>query len=238
MDALIVKDVSKRYKHGNGIENISFNVKKGHVLALCGGNGAGKSTLLEIIIGQLKADHGTVQFYDEIEKGKKPFTYMPDDLEFPDQLTAKEVIEFLAHLHDIPAKVARKRLEEVGLEKEKGKRIRQYSKGMKQRLAFAQSLLSDAPILILDEPTNGLDPYWVKKWKDRIIEEKERGRTIIFSTHLLPIVEEIADDVLFLYQGEMILSGEVATIRDQENGRTLEEIFFAKIEEIEQASMT
>lgn len=238
MNALVVKDVSKRYKHGNGVENISFNVKKGHILALCGGNGAGKSTLLEIIIGQLEADKGTVTFFEQLDGNKKPFSYMPDDLEFPSQLTAKEVLNFLASLHGIEAKIAEQKLAEVGLEKEKEKRIRQYSKGMRQRLAFAQSLLADAPILILDEPTNGLDPYWVKKWKDRILKEKERGRTIIFSTHLLSIVEEIADDVLFLYQGEMILSGEVATIRKEKGGCPLEDIFFAKIEEIVQASMT
>ncbi len=222
---ITIDKVSKLYKGGNGLRELSLNVREGEILALCGGNGAGKSTLIQLLIGSMEADSGTIQ---KSELAKQ-CAFMPDDLEFPDQMTGLEVLRFLGKLQNVSNDKVLQLLDDVGLANEGNKKVRNYSKGMKQRLSFAQSLLSDAPLYILDEPTNGLDPYWVKMWKERIIQERAKGRTIIFSTHILSIVEEIADQVVFLHQGEKLVSGSVEDVIQKHQGNSLEEIFFNEI---------
>lgn len=220
-----MEHVSKIYKGGNGLQDVSIQVNEGEIFALCGGNGAGKSTLIQLLIGSIIADEGKIHKSELANR----CAFMPDDLEFPDQMTGIEVLKFLGQLQKVSEGKVMQLLFDVGLENEGTKKVRDYSKGMKQRLSFAQSLLSDAPLYILDEPTNGLDPFWVKKWKDRILEERAKGRTIIFSTHILSIVEEIADHVLFLHQGKNLVSGSVEELKRQHNGDSLEEIFFQGI---------
>lgn len=220
-----MENVSKTYKGGNGLQDVSMQVKKGQIFALCGGNGAGKSTLIQLLIGSISADNGKIHR----NKLANRCAFMPDDLEFPDQMTGIEVLKFLGQLQKVPEEKVMRLLVNVGLENEGTKKVRDYSKGMKQRLSFAQSLLSDAPLYILDEPTNGLDPFWVKKWKDRILEERAKGRTIVFSTHILLIVEEIADHVLFLHEGKNLMSGSIEELKRRHNGDSLEEIFYQGI---------
>jgi len=220
-----LENVTKTYKGGNGLQNISMKVKKGGIYALCGGNGAGKSTLIQLLIGAIALDTGKIH----LNEAANSCAFMPDDLEFPDQMTGLEVLRFLGQLQKSSEEKIQQLLVDVGLSGEGNKKVKNYSKGMKQRLSFAQSLLSDTPLYILDEPTNGLDPYWVKKWKERILEEREKGRTIIFSTHILPIVEELADYVLFLHKGKKLVSGSVSSLRANYNGDSLEEIFFEEI---------
>lgn len=220
-----MENVSKIYKGGNGLRAVSMRVNEGEIFALCGGNGAGKSTLIQLLIGSISADKGKI-YRNPLAR---QCAFMPDDLEFPDQMTGIEVLKFLGQLQKVPEEKVVQLLFDVGLGNEGSKKVRDYSKGMKQRLSFAQSLLSEAPLYILDEPTNGLDPFWVKKWKDRILDERAKGRTIIFSTHILSIVEEIADQVLFLHQGMNLLSGSVEELKRAHDGNSLEKIFFQGI---------
>lgn len=226
---LEVKQLTKIYNEQNKIENISFSVQPGQCLALCGGNGAGKSTIIKMLIGQLPPTKGDIFINGKRAQNddKKWFSFMPDHLQFPPLLTGYEVLSLFGRWQGATEKRMKQCLALVGLENDQHKQVKTYSKGMQQRLSFAQALLADAPLLILDEPTNGLDPYWVWEFKRLIRAEKEKGRAIIFSTHMLSIVEEVADTVAFIHQGRMLIYDSVSTLC--QDGKSLESIFFAQI---------
>lgn len=226
--------ITKKYNEYKSIGEISFPIKKGEILALCGGNGAGKSTLIKMLTGILKPTSGMIKIADQQVDTmslayKAFFSYMPDDMAFPKQLTGIETLQFFAKLRGMNDARVKEVLVKVGLYEESNRLIKHYSKGMQQRLSLAQALLSDAPLLILDEPTNGLDPFWVYRFKELIKEEKEEGKTILFSTHILSIVEEIADSAVFLEEGKLIHYAKVTELTNKEDNYVpLEKVFFAK----------
>ena len=227
-------DLTKIYNEYSKVENINFSIEKGEIVALCGGNGAGKSTLIKMITGILKPTSGEIWIdgkpTDTISKAyRNQFSYMPDDMLFPRQLTALEVLIFFAGLRGVEKEKAFEVLEIVGLFEQRNQLIKHFSKGMQQRLSFAQALLADTPLIILDEPTNGLDPYWVYRFKEIMKEEKEKGKSIIFTTHILSLVEEIADKAAFIEKGQLIYFEKVSQLINQ-NGQkvALEKVFFEK----------
>ena len=153
---------------------------------------------------------------------------MPDDVDFPHTLTAAEVLKLLASLKKATKEQQENVLREVGLLEVKKQKVRHFSKGMRQRLNLAQSLLGGDGLLIMDEPTNGLDPYWVWKFKEIIQEEKRKGKAILFTTHILPLVEEIADKAVFLEEGKLIHFDTVKEIMKNGDGAvSLESVFFS-----------
>lgn len=233
---LEVEELSKIYNPTNRIEYINFQINNGECFALCGGNGAGKSTVIQMIIGNVKPTSGMVklggvQVSQKSQGYKSLFSYMPDAMVFPKVLTGYEVLSFFAKLSDVPDARVHYLLKQVGLDEDKNKKVRNYSKGMQQRLALAQSLLPEAPILILDEPTNGLDPYWVREFKRIIKEEKEKGTTILFSSHILSDVEELADRVAFMNEGRLLVTDTVEALTKGNDNieTTLEEVFFSLV---------
>lgn len=209
---LELRDVSKQIDKRPIVQPISLTVPPGEVLALCGGNGAGKSTILRMIVGITQPTAGTIQVNGyERKKNRKAYAdsigYMPDDFLFGQSLSAKETLLFYAKLRRIPPSKALQTLERVGLQQVQHKSATSYSKGMRQRLLFAQALLADPALLVLDEPTNGLDPFWMEAFVQFMKELKASGQTVIFSTHQLEVAEEVADRVLFLNEGEVLRSG-------------------------------
>ncbi|WLR41223.1 ABC transporter ATP-binding protein [Bacillus carboniphilus] len=220
-----ISQLSKKYRTGKiGFQPFTYQVPLGQCVALLGGNGAGKSTFLKLLTNNIRPTTGQVNW------GEDQFAYMPDDLEFPANLTAIEAIKLLGTLKKVDSKKCNSLLKEVGLYEVRNERINTYSKGMKQRLSFVQTLLSDEKVLLLDEPTNGLDPYWVKWLKNRLLEEKSKGKTIVFSTHTLSFVEELADEVLFFYEGKVILQDNVKSLLQE--SRSLEDVIVEKIEKL------
>lgn len=232
-EALIsCSQVSKRYNAANQITGIDFEVKKGECLALCGGNGAGKSTIIKMLVGVLAPDSGSLTLAGMpssfgSKAYKRMFGYMPDSMVFAKSLTGYEILHFFARLHRLPPERISDVLKKVGLSDDAGKKVSHYSKGMQQRLALAQALLADPPVLILDEPTNGLDPFWVVRFKKLISQLKAEGTTIVLSSHIMQDVEELADRVAFIHEGRLLLVEEVKQLC-QKNGvyRKLEEVFF------------
>ncbi|MEL3971722.1 ABC transporter ATP-binding protein [Rossellomorea oryzaecorticis] len=220
-----VQSLSKTYKSGKaGLHPFDHQIPQGTALALTGGNGAGKSTLIKLLATIIKPSSGT------ITPGGRSFSYMPDDLEFPLQLTAIEALGMLGVLKKVDGKRSLQLLKEVGLYDARHQKIGTFSKGMKQRLSFAQAMLSDDDILILDEPTNGLDPYWIKWLKTYLKKERQEGKTIIFSTHDLSLVEDLADEMLFFYEGKVLIRGRVGELRG--NGERLEDVIVKRLEEL------
>lgn len=218
------KDVTKVYSSNNGLHGIDFELNSGKIIALAGGNGAGKSTLIRLLIGEEDPDRGELLWADGVS-----MRYMPDDVNFPQALTAYEILHLLAQLKSLPKDRVEEVLKRVGLWEYRKQRVRQFSKGMRQRLNLAQSLLGDEQLLILDEPTNGLDLLWIAQLKQILNEQKEAGRTILFSTHLLSFAEELADDVLLLHDGQILMNGSLEQVLEEGNAQHLEELFMRKI---------
>ncbi|MBG9754163.1 ABC transporter ATP-binding protein [Lysinibacillus sphaericus] len=225
MILLEAKNVANVYGNGRGLKEATFTLHSGKILALVGGNGAGKSTLIRLLTGQEKKKSGEMIWH-------KPqvIRYMPDDVNFPIMLTGAEIFKLLASLKQVDQDEQERILKHVSLWDVRNQPAKQFSKGMLQRLNLAQSLLGSGSLLILDEPTNGLDPFWIAQLKHVMIEEKKKGNTVIFSTHLLSFAEEIADDVLVLHDGEIIISGPITEIFTQENSTSLEEIWLKRLE--------
>ncbi|WP_210364110.1 ABC transporter ATP-binding protein [Bacillus sp. REN3] len=231
-DWIKIEGLAKHYSELKKISDISFGIKKGEIFALCGANGAGKSTLIKMLTGILKPSAGKVtvegkEISPASHEFKHLFSYMPDEMLFPKQLTGLEVLTFFARLRSIPQEKVNESLYLTGLYDERNMPVKQYSKGMQQRLALAQALMPDVPLRILDEPTNGLDPYWVYRFKEIIRDEKGKGRTIFFTTHILSIVEELADRAAFMEEGKLQYCDSVRSMTEQGGVYVpLEKVFF------------
>ena len=209
MENLIeIKHLTKDYKNGKGIFDISFELRKGEILGFVGANGAGKTTTIRNIMGFLKPDCGSVfikgmDAFKEAEKTKKYIGYIPGEIGFPDLKTGtaflKSQAEFLG-LKDLT--YANYLIEKLQLDPNAS--LARMSKGMKQKTAVVSSLLADPEILILDEPTTGLDPLMRLSFLDILQEEKKKGKTILISSHLYEELEKVADRVVLIDKGKLV----------------------------------
>lgn len=212
-------NLTKSYKKKCVVDNLSFNVNKGEIFAFLGSNGAGKTTTIKMILGLVGIDSGEVKIAENIRIG-----YSPETPYFPPFLTGYEVLEYYAGIQKI-AKAERKAeipklLETVGLENDKT-RVKNYSKGMLQRLALAQALLGNPDLLILDEPTAGLDALGRLEIMQLIEKLKKSGKTIIINSHILNDIERICDRGIIIKKGVQM----GVWNKSDNNTKTLEEIF-------------
>jgi Cu-processing system ATP-binding protein len=215
-----VTDLTKKIKKQSLVEDIGFNVSAGSILALCGGNGAGKSTVLRMIAGILQPTSGEItvnglRWNEQRKRFAEQIGYMPDDYQFNQGLTAEEVLSFWAALRRVPKRRVTEVLALVGLEEKRKSLVNTFSKGMRQRVLFAQALLGKPPLLIMDEPTNGLDPFWMNEFAGLLQGIRQEGHTVIFSTHQLEIADGVADRIVFLSKGRMVGEGSTQNIREQ-----------------------
>lgn len=217
-EALRLEQVTKVMQNQTILQPVDLTLKRGRILALCGGNGAGKSTLLRMIAGISKPSKGRVRVAGlEWKQDRKAYAnrigYMPDDFQFGNALSAQETLLFYASLRGVPRQRAMQLLRAVGLEQVLHKPVSAFSKGMRQRLLFAQSMLAKPPLLVLDEPTNGLDPYWTEAFAELVKKARSEGQSVVFSTHQLNVAEEVADQVVFLDEGHVRFCGEVSHLQ-------------------------
>lgn len=202
-----VKNLCFSYTKQPFIENMSFSVKKGEIFGFLGPSGAGKTTLQRILIGLQKGYSGSVMLDNkEINSVTRDFyNRIGVDFEFPslyERLTAMANLVFFASLYKKSLSIEQL-LKDIGLYEDKDKLVSDYSKGMKSRLNFIKALLHDPDILFLDEPTSGLDPSNAKIMKDIILKEKEKGKTIILTTHNMYDAAELCDRVAFIFEGKI-----------------------------------
>lgn len=226
-------NLNKSYKEKIVVSDLSFEVKEGEVFALLGSNGAGKTTTIKIILGLVKPDSGEVQIKSNIKIG-----YSPETPYFPPFLTEVETMEFYAKLQKISKEQMESEIREilniVGLGNEQNTKVRNYSKGMTQKLALAQSLLGNPNLLILDEPTAGLDALSRIKMIETINRLKEEGKTIILNSHILNNVEKVADRGIVLKDGKLIKNLEKSDfVKDK-----LEKVFIDAIGGVDVESYT
>jgi ABC-2 type transport system ATP-binding protein len=212
----------KHYGKVHALKGVTLNVEKGHIYGLLGQNGAGKTTLIKILLGITKPTEGEARLLDEpvgTTGVRKRVGYLPEDHRFPDYHTGNSLLEFYGSLIGMTRTDRKKRIPEmlelVGILGRKDYKIRTYSKGMKQRLGLAQSMMHDPEVIFLDEPTDGVDPVGRREIRAIMTRLKEQGKTIFLNSHLLSEVELICDQVGILQQGEMITEGNIATLTQQ-----------------------
>ncbi len=214
---LEIQDIRKTYrgkKRVEALKGISLSLQQGEIFGFVGPNGAGKTTLIKIIAGILKPDSGTIKILGNsptTPEGKKLRGFLPENPQTLRNLTGREFLKFCASVLGKTDEDIEKLLSLVGLKAAAERRIKEYSKGMLQRIMIAQSLIGDPPLLIYDEPLSGLDPIGRKDVKQIIKGLKARGKTVFFSSHIIEDVEELVDRVAIIKDG--------LTIRVQELGK-------------------
>lgn len=212
--AIEVHGLQKIYNHVAAVDNVSFTVEKGEIFGFLGPNGAGKTTTIKAILDLIHADAGTITINGiDIRKhgkeAKKTIGYMPEKVAFYDNLTALQNLQFYAEIKQVSTEECLKLINEFGLSDTGKKRVGKFSKGMVQRLGMARAILGNPPILILDEPSGGLDPRGVVLIRDKILEMKQKGTTIFFSSHILSEVQEICDRVGIINKGSLVAQDSV-----------------------------
>lgn len=209
---LVINRLSKQYKNKIAADRISVTLHRG-IYGLLGANGAGKTTLMRIICGILKPDSGTVSF-DGIDVSQEEYRsvlgYLPQDFGYYPEFTGKDFLLYMAALKGLEKPLAKRKADElltlVSLQNVAKKKIKTYSGGMKQRLGIAQALLNEPKLLILDEPTAGLDPKERVRFRN-LIESLGKESIVLLSTHIVSDIEHIADEILMIKEGRLIYCG-------------------------------
>src|ERR1043166_1012963 len=214
----VYKDFWGRPKH-KGLDSLSITIDKGEVFGLIGPNGSGKTTTFKLLLGLIFPTDGsaTILGCPPADVGvKSRIGFLPEESYLYRWLNADETLDFFGRLFNLDRKTRKKRADELierfGLVHARRRQIREYSKGMSRRVGFCQALINDPEFLILDEPTSGLDPISSRQIKDLILELKQRGKTVLLSSHLLADVQDVCDRIAILHQGETKVYGAVRDI--------------------------
>lgn len=203
-----IKNIRKRYRKLVALNDINAEFNKGQVVSLIGPNGSGKTTLLKCILGLVTPDEGSIYFNDLSIAGKvnyrKDIGYMPQIGRYPDNMRIGQLFEMLKNIRKIEKPVDEELYYKFRLDTIRNKSMRTLSGGTRQKVSAALAFLFDADILILDEPTAGLDPLSSEILKEKIIAEKEKGKLILITSHILSDLEDLTTDVLYLQDGKLI----------------------------------
>ncbi len=213
-----VDHLTKRFGKFTAVNDISFEVQRGEVFALLGPNGSGKTTTMKSVVGLNVPTLGrvVVNGIDVLRKPKeaKQFvSYLPQRVVFPESLTAREVLRFYGQIRKLTTERADEALAKARFNGFSDKLVSEFSGGMIQRLGLAVVTMPDAPILLLDEPTANLDPHGVKRFREFVLEQRQRGKTIVFSTHLLDEAEQLADRVGIFVSGKLVALESIENLR-------------------------
>lgn len=206
---IIIEELTKYYGKVKGVEGINLEIKEGEIMAFLGPNGAGKTTTIKSILGLIKPTKGKIFVKGiDVEKDdksvKKLIGYLPQRISFPENMTGYEIMNFFSKLREGNKKRTEEILSSLGLLEDSRRKVTEYSGGMIQRLGIAVALLSDPPLLVLDEPTISLDPEGAYQVKRLIFELNKKEKTIILSTHILSDVEELAMRIAIFHKGHLI----------------------------------
>lgn len=230
---LEVKQVSKRYDGGRGVQQIDFSMQRGEIVGFLGPNGAGKTTTMRMITGYLYPTEGTItvdglSVHDEARRARSKIGYLPETPPLYPDLTVEAYLKFVAKLRDVPAREQKLRVAEMvsrlGLGGRERQSIRHLSKGYKQRLGLAQAIIHKPDLLVLDEPTSGLDPSQIIEIRS-LIRELGENHTVLLSTHILQEVGALCDRVLIINRGELVMDG-----APNEIGARMENRFVVSVE--------
>lgn len=222
-----ITGLHKRFGTLEVLGGVDVDVRPGRVTAIVGPNGSGKTTLIKAVLGLVKPDAGVISFAGHALNGDSAYRerigYMPQIVRFPENLSGRELLDMLADLRNEPADVDGELVERFGLESELGKPFRTLSGGTRQKLNASIAFRFGADLLILDEPTAGLDPVAARILKDKIRRERDAGRTFILTSHIMAELEDLSDDIVFLLDGKVRFKGSVTDLLAHAGGEDLEE---------------
>ena len=232
-----IQGLSKRYGDFDAVANLELQVPPGELFALLGPNGAGKTTTIRMLMGILRPTSGSARiagfdcFRDRVEVQRR-VGYLPDEPVFYDYLRGREILRFVGEMHGLERaeidRISGPLIERLGLADATEEYAMNYSKGMKKKLALLCAMMHDPTLLILDEPTNGLDPYATRTLIEIVKEKAAQGKTVFYSTHLLDQAEKLCHRVGIVTKGRLVASGTLEELRARlSKGGSLEEIFFA-----------
>ncbi len=216
--SVAIEHVVKSYRAVHALRGVSFALAPGRLSALVGHNGAGKTTLIKLMLGLIRPDRGTIRVLGEDPSagafaGRRALGFLPENVAFNAALTGRETLAFYARLKQIDPKQGAALLERVGLGEASWRRVGTYSKGMRQRLGLAQALLGRPRVLLLDEPTTGLDPALRQTFYDILDELRRDGATVLISSHALNELEDRAEQVLIMNRGALVADGTLSELR-------------------------
>jgi ABC-2 type transport system ATP-binding protein len=232
-----LEGLGKRYGEFVAVDGLSLEIPRGEVFGLLGPNGAGKTTTMKMLIGVLCASRGHARIGGHDCFAQRPEVmrhvgYLPDEPVFYDYLRGGELIRFVAEMHGLPPAAVRDRVESLVKRLDLGDAITDYavnySRGMKKKLGLILALLHDPDVLILDEPTNGLDPHATRQIHEIVRELSARGKTVMLSTHLLEQAQKLCKRIAILHKGRLVVCGTIDELAS--GGRSLEDLFFEATE--------
>lgn len=236
---LEVTNLTKRFKEATVVDNLSFSVKPGEIVGLLGENGAGKTTTLRMISTMLKITEGsiTVDGHDaktNPENVRKQIGILfGGDVGLYDRLTAKENIEYFAALYGMDKSSTKERIESLtkdfGMEEYINKRVSKFSRGMKQKVSIARSIVHNPSVMLFDEPSTGLDVGATRTIQDFILKCKEENKTILFSSHSMREVEKLCDRVVIINKGKLLENCTIEELKNKYNNNDLEEVFISLV---------
>jgi len=233
-----IENLSKHYGPQAAVDGIGFSVNTGEVLGFLGPNGAGKTTTMKMICGLVAPDQGTIRVgghsvLKEPQIVRRHIGYLPENNPLYEDMPVLDHLRFSAKVQGVPEGRIQERIAEMvrvcGLDAEKHKRVGELSKGYRQRVGLAQAMVHDPEVLILDEPTTGLDPNQIVEIRE-LIKEVGRAKTVIFSTHILPEVEATCDRILIISKGRIVAHASPADLRRQAQGRA---VLNVRVEEVD-----
>ncbi|XOZ33034.1 ABC transporter ATP-binding protein [Halomonadaceae bacterium KBTZ08] len=220
-NAVDLEQLSCHFSGVRALSDLNLTLGEGEVLGLLGHNGAGKSTAMKLILGILTPSSGQVRVFGQDPRGPQSgrlrlqLGYLPENVSFYDNLSGREVLAYFARLKRVPPREVSRLLTQVGLDHAANRRVRTYSKGMRQRLGLAQALLGEPRLLLLDEPTVGLDPMATRDVYRTMDELRAKGTGIIISSHVLPGIEQHVDRVAILGRGSLLAEGSIEALRSR-----------------------
>ena len=227
MDALVIENITKRFGDFYAVKNLSLKIPEGSIYSLLGPNGAGKTTTIRMVMNIIIPDEGTIQVLSEKmdDRMQSRVGYLPEDRGLYPKMKVGELLLFLSELKGIRGQEARNRIDfwlnRFDLSGWKLKKVEELSRGMQQKIQFIATVIHQPDLIILDEPFSGLDPVNTKLLKDIMLEMKNQGRTIIFSTHRMEQVEMISDNICLINKAEMVLEGNLTQIKKQYGKNTV-----------------
>lgn len=214
-----IKDLHKKFGKNEVLKGIDLSIQKGGIFAILGPNGSGKTTLIKCMLGMVIPNSGEITIEGEAVqnnyKYRERIDYLPQIARFPGNLKVKEIIAMIKDLRAVKTEGEKELIELFKLEPFLNKRLDNLSGGTKQKVNLVLAFMFDSPLIILDEPTSGLDPISLLRLKNLIFSEKEKGKTILVTSHILNFVEEISDEIVFLLEGRIYFKGSTEELKSQ-----------------------
>ncbi|MCM4151688.1 ABC transporter ATP-binding protein [Arenibacter sp. N53] len=211
-----VESLHKKFGKNEVLAGLELDIDQGGIFAILGPNGSGKTTLIKTILGMVIPNKGTISVMDLKIKNKwryrQDINYLPQIANFPGNLKVKELIAMIKDIRQKPSD-EKKLISLFGLEPFLDKKLSNLSGGTKQKVNIVLTFMFDSPLIILDEPTNGLDPLSMIRLKELISEEKAQGKTFLITSHIMQFVEEVSDEIVYLLEGEIYFKGSIAELK-------------------------